>query len=323
LNNGELPLKDSQKKAFFVSAAFHAAFLLFLVAQTVLAQQATRSSKKLLVQSVALKTHKTSPRKIEAPPAPPAQEVASSEPQEKIPEPSEASEPLQEESPPEKPAQKEVSSAPEEAAPSPKQKAAPKQTVSKKAAPAPSKKGKIAPKPTGKAVSSKPNKKQTAPSYDTRLVAEAIDRLNKSHKAAQSSGTGSGGGKGGSGKVSRVGSVGALHSDIGIASQEGADDEPEFSETSSEGCYITDLIRRLQLSIRLAEPGEIRIKLTLKKNGQVDSIAVVSCKNEKIKRSLLEKLKTIHFSPFGQSFPGEAEHTFLLKLSNDLSWSCF
>lgn len=323
---GELPLKDSQKKAFFISGAFHAAFFLFLVVQGLLTPSTQRVPKKLLVQSIALKSSppiKTPPAKRETP-APP-QEVALAEPQEEepLPQTEKDSAPLKEEPP----AQKEEPSPPKEEVIAPQPKEPPKQPA-KQTTPPPKK---TAPPPKTKTAQNKKAapakqqaaKKPAAPTYDKKLVAEAIERLNRSQKASQSSGTNRGTKKSSStGKVSRIGAVGSLHSDTGVSSFEGRDDAPEFSATSSEGCYVTDLIRRLQLNIRLSEPGEIRIKLTLKKTGQVEKIAVVSCKNEKIKKSLLEKLRAVHFSPFGQSFRGEEEHTFLLKLSNDLSWSC-
>lgn len=329
----DLPLKDSQKKAFFVSATFHALFLLFLFIQSVCAPVTERIPKKLFVQSIALKAQpSTTQKKVEPCFSPtPKQEIAAVNIPEEKPNVAEEPEPPKEEKPVEiieKPSPKEEPAQPVEEAPQPSQK--PKETTkqsSKKTTPVTAKNKKAPPKQPQKSSTSTKQKQPTSkkpvtPTYDKKLVAEAIERLNNSHKATHSSGSGTGNAKGSTGKVSRIGSIGALHSDVGVSTQDGAEDGPEFSETSSEGCYIMDLIRRLQLNIRLSEPGEIRIKLSLKKNGQVQGITVVSCKNEKIKKSLLEKLHSVHFSPFGQSFPGEAEHTFLLKLSNDLSWSC-
>lgn len=330
---GDLPLKDSQKGAFFVSGMLHLFFFLFLAAQGLFAPPPHRSSKKLVVQSVALNTACTAKTLPIKKTLPQQQEVAFSE-KPQAPEPVEEKvvpEPIVEEASTkeEKGSEKPVGSAiTEESPPRPAPSIAKKPSKAPSQAPKAKTIAKTPPKKPQKSTPASSAKKAnapSAPSYDKRLVAEALSRLDKSLKATSGSGSTSsrgGSSKGSSGKVSRVGSVGTLHSDTGVSFGNSTTDSPEFGPTSKEGCYIADLIRRLQLTIRLPEPGEIRIKLTLKKSGESSSVIVVSCRNEKIKKSLLEKLKKVHFSPFGQSFPGEEEHTFLLRLSNDLTWSC-
>lgn len=172
--------------------------------------------------------------------------------------------------------------------------------------------------------------KSSAPQYDQNLLSDALRRLDRSKSAAAKGGGGSGSGSGngsgsGSGGVARVGTVGALNVESGLVTGvgEGEGDEAYegYATASPEACYIGDLIRRLQLNVRLPEPGEIRVKLSLKKNGTVSSIQVLTGKTS-IKQAIEKKLRAVHFSPFGTSFSGEPEHTFNLRLSNDLVWSC-
>ena len=179
--------------------------------------------------------------------------------------------------------------------------------------------------------SAKKSSPSQGPAYDQKLLNEALQRLDKSKSAAKGSGAGSGsggtsgGGGGGNGHgISHVGTVGALNVEQGFAGCEGTEDSPfqGYSSASPEAYYIGDLIRRLQLNVRLPEPGEIRVRLSLKRNGAVANVNVLSGKTASIKRSIEEKLRSVHFSPFGASFSGEAEHTFLLRLSNELVWSC-
>lgn len=177
--------------------------------------------------------------------------------------------------------------------------------------------------------SSTSTQKSSTPQYDQNLLSDALRRLDRSKSAATKGGGGSGSGSGnssGSAEVARVGTVGTLNVESGLVSgigESGGDDTYEgYSTASPEACYIGDLIRRLQLNVRLPEPGEVRVKLSLTRNGAVSSIQVLSSNKPSIKQAIEKKLRAVHFSPFGTSFSGETEHTFNLRLSNDLVWSC-
>ena len=67
--------------------------------------------------------------------------------------------------------------------------------------------------------------------------------------------------------------------------------------------------------------GEVKVKLTLARAGTVTRVQVLNGKPS-MRKPIEEKLRSIHFSHFGTSFPGETDHTFSLRLSNDLLWSC-
>ena len=195
--------------------------------------------------------------------------------------------------------------------------AKPSASSSKKGSSTNLKKGSSAKTTQGKA-------KESASKYDQKLLGEALRRLDRSKFAAAcGSGSGSGSG-GGSSTVAHVGAVGALNVESGVAmaGTDAGEACEGYVSASPEACYIGDLIRRLQLNVRLPEPGEVRVQLTLKRNGAIASVEVLSGSKASIKQTIEKKLKAVHFSPFGMGFSNESEHTFNLRLSNDLIWSC-
>lgn len=117
----------------------------------------------------------------------------------------------------------------------------------------------------------------------------------------------------------RASSVGTLHAD-GVLGNIDPEGTCEYASTPEE-VYIADLIKRLQLQIRLQEPGEVTVSLTLRRDGSVAHVAIVK-KSKKSAEALKEKLFAIHFAPFGAGFFHEKEHAFLLRLTSDLHWSC-
>lgn len=339
-----LPTTHAAKKAFAISLSLHLVFISFLVASALVPQTPPPIPHRLVVQSIALHPHsrhlstvltsslKPASKRAEDPPSPPPlppEPTPNPPTQEVIAETAEAEAPV--EPPPKAPAveEQEVKKGEQKT----KQQATHKTTATEaKGKPSSSQKS----KPTGSTTSStsktcqKKSISSQKPAYDQKLLQEALHRLDKSKSAAGKGGGGVGGGKGGgSGKatssVSHVGAVGSLHADQGFVTNGSSEESPyeEYLPSSPEACYIGDLIRRLQLNIRLPEPGEVKVKLTLKSNGSVFEVTIVSGKSAAIKRTIEEKLRAIHFSPFGGSFSGETEHTFCLRLSNELVWSCW
>lgn len=229
-------------------------------------------------------------------------------------------EPVQEstkETPPEK---KIVEEAVQEESPKKKegQKVVANSSVSKKATPrkASQKSSSKSTKPTA----SSKRTKNAQPSYNKKLVAEALNSLNKSRSSSENSGTVSSG-KGVA--LAQVGSVGHLHSEEGIVSGVPSQGTEESSVAGTpEGFYISDLVRRLQLHVRLVEPGEVRVKLTLTRKGSVTDVTIVSCRSAAVKKSIGAALRAVPFSAFGNCFRGEESHSFSLRLSNDLVWTC-
>lgn len=354
--------RQSARRAFWISAGLHIALFLTVLCTALFTPPPPPQPRTLIVRTVALKpgsvvrmaaapkARSSAPKaqgpvskQEEPPPAPPkpAEEiVAEKEPEGTSEEPHNTPQNKENEEP--APAQK-------ASAPSPK--ASPKAAVTTKAPPTkpsnsskgatPDKKGPAKGSATnskttaakGKSASkeSTSTQKSSAPQYDQNLLSDALRRLDRSKSAAAkgsgSSGNGSGGSPvGTSGGTARVGTVGALNVDSDLVISTGSNDGDEayegYATASPEACYIGDLIRRLQLNVRLPEPGEVRVKLSLKRNGAISSIQVLSGSKPSIKQAIEKKLKAVHFSPFGTSFSGEPEHIFNLRLSNDLIWSC-
>jgi hypothetical protein len=81
--------------------------------------------------------------------------------------------------------------------------------------------------------------------------------------------------------------------------------------------YCEELVRRLQLLLRLPEYGEVRIALTLNRDGSVANLNVLSAQS-KVNRTYAETTIPKHSYPhFGTNFEGEKQHQFVLALSND------
>lgn len=308
----QLPRKTATK-SMVLSLALHGLFFCSVLVLSVASSKTLPPPHRLLVQSIALHPQKATTTQIASLP-PPEPKIEKEEPppqqEEKAPLPEEKKEPegdpQEEKQPPQE--TKTVS------------KKTPEKTEVQKPqkAKAPVKKG-TPKKPSQPTKSPAKKPKESKPTYDQKLIAEALKRLDKSRSNSSSSPAGS---KTTSSK--RVGSVGSLNVESGVSSPSFSEESPYdgYQEASPEAHYIADLIRRLQLNVRLPEPGEVRVKLTLNRSGVVTSVKVVSGKTEKVKQAIAEKLRSITFSSFGRSFSGETDHSFLLRLSNDLLWSC-
>jgi outer membrane biosynthesis protein TonB len=342
--------RQSARRALGISIGLHGALFIAMLCTALFTPPPTPHPRALLVRTVSLKAGpavrisatpkaQAAARQAETPPGPPKPpeeiigEKGPGEPSEEPPRPEESKggEEASTEEPP-APVQKSTSPAktPTKASAASKVSTAAKASAGLKKAPS-----KTQPSPSktapgkGKAVSkgSTSSQRSSASQYDQNLLSEALRRLDRSKSAAAKgeggSGNGSGGNSGaGSGGTARVGTVGALNVDSGLVAggSEGDEAYDGYTTASPEACYIGDLIRRLQLNVRLPEPGEVRVKLTLKRGGSISSIEVLSGNKASIKQAIEKKLRVVHFSPFGISFSGESEHTFNLRLSNDLIW---
>lgn len=332
-----MSIRRSTRKAFAISLSLHALFLCFFIASALSPPPVQPIPHRLLVQSIALlppPRHRSSPVMTvsaqplpqpevrQEPPSPPLQEPESNEgpaaareepqpPPDKVPPAVEKPQPVT------KPAASVKPSTTAKPQPAKKTAQTPTTAPKTKAAARPAKK----PAADSKVSPSRSSaKKPSSPSYDQKLLSEALERLDTSKKMV---GKGSGNGGGSSARVARVGAVGSLNVEQGLAEASDHQDSAYegYASASPEACYIGDLIRRLQLNVRLPEPGEVKVKLTLARAGTVTRVQVLNGKPS-MRKPIEEKLRSIHFSHFGTSFPGETDHTFSLRLSNDLLWSC-
>jgi colicin import membrane protein len=325
--NFEKSQRKMTKKALLLSLALHAILFIAFLASSLATSKPVIVPRRLIVQSISLTQFKKTSTQIASLPTPPKVEKQS-EPvvkAEKEEEPLPTEESSKEESIVQKASSSEESQA--EPEPIPKDTKPVCEKVLEKAQQKKPQKAQAPKKaPSTKKISTqklsqdkKTAAKQKYPSYNQKLVEEALKRLDKSKSIA-----GSGHCNSKTPSTKKVQSVGSLNVDQGVSSPSFSEDSPYDGYTSSspEAHYIADLIRRLQLNIRLPEHGEVRVKLTLNRTGTVTTVTVLSGKTDKIKKAIVEKLRTISFSSFGRSFSNESEHTFLLRLSNDLLWSC-
>lgn len=91
------------------------------------------------------------------------------------------------------------------------------------------------------------------------------------------------------------------------------------SMTKEERSYESELVSRLKLTLHLPEYGDVKVKLTVSRQGKVLKAVVVSSKSSRNKEYAQKTLPGISFPRFGTNFKGHEQHTFDLCLSNDLN----
>lgn len=95
---------------------------------------------------------------------------------------------------------------------------------------------------------------------------------------------------------------------------------PTISGEASSGetslSYEEELSARLKILLKLPEMGEVRVALTLNRQGVVTKLEIISSKSSLNKKAVETHLPPIHFPPFGKAYPGESTHTFTLTLTN-------
>jgi hypothetical protein len=96
--------------------------------------------------------------------------------------------------------------------------------------------------------------------------------------------------------------------------------DPSFAESQAfgEGEYKDALISYLHQSLNLPEWGEVKIKLTLKKDGSVAHVAVLKAESAKNRLHLEKNLPLLRFPPLDASFASEEQHVFVLTFCNEI-----
>lgn len=82
--------------------------------------------------------------------------------------------------------------------------------------------------------------------------------------------------------------------------------------------YEEVLIAHLRSHLQLPEFGEVKIKLTLSKNGSVIKLSVLNAESERNKKHLETHLYTIQFPPLDVLGIKKPEQTFVLTFCNDI-----
>jgi hypothetical protein len=80
-----------------------------------------------------------------------------------------------------------------------------------------------------------------------------------------------------------------------------------------------ELTSRLKRLLKLPQYGDVDIQLTLLRSGKVAKLIVTNSQNALNKDHVEKMLPTLIFPPFGNGFAGEEQHTFKIRLSNDLA----
>ncbi|MGZ3633823.1 MAG: hypothetical protein ACXWM7_06060 [Parachlamydiaceae bacterium] len=86
---------------------------------------------------------------------------------------------------------------------------------------------------------------------------------------------------------------------------------------SKEAYYQDKLLDQLKFDLRLIEYGDVDLELTLNRLGQVVSVKIIKSDNQKNRQYVEKTLPTLHFAGFATAFAGEAQHTFVIRLSNE------
>jgi len=85
-----------------------------------------------------------------------------------------------------------------------------------------------------------------------------------------------------------------------------------------EGNYEESLVQMLHQMLNLPEYGEVKIQITLKQDGTVAHLKVISAESEKNKTYLEKHLPHLRFSHFTGPLSEKKEHTFTLTFCNEL-----
>lgn len=89
--------------------------------------------------------------------------------------------------------------------------------------------------------------------------------------------------------------------------------------SASEMNYQEKLISYLKYLLELPETGEVKMRLTLKNDGHVASVTILSSTSDKNKKYIEKTLPTLAFPAFDEGLKKEKEHTFPLLLSGGFS----
>ncbi len=162
---------------------------------------------------------------------------------------------------------------------------------------------------------SKPQKKETLKQKsdmarsqnkaEKALLKDALSSLDRSHTLHKEQGT-----------HSEVATASTVPSKIASLATDTLCSIQSDDVSPQEKTYIDDLITRLHLALRLPENGVVRLELTLKRDGAIAKITILSANSPKNRTYVTKTMSGIGFPPFGTHFRGAKEHTFSLCLKS-------
>lgn len=90
----------------------------------------------------------------------------------------------------------------------------------------------------------------------------------------------------------------------------------EESSGGEESLFVTTLVHCLQEALNLPEVGEVKVELTLKRDGSFVQMKVLRSESERNKKFLEQELKKLTFPPFDGDLKNEKEHAFVITFCN-------
>lgn len=105
---------------------------------------------------------------------------------------------------------------------------------------------------------------------------------------------------------------------LGNLQVEGDYEGDENGVNPQEMGYCEEMVQLLRLKMRLPDYGEVKVELTVDRQGKVSQVKVVTAKSQANRQYIESTLPTLSFPPFGTNFLGEGKHRFLFAFSNDV-----
>lgn len=96
-------------------------------------------------------------------------------------------------------------------------------------------------------------------------------------------------------------------------------DIPQLQTGDGEGEYQEALVSYLHQSLNLPEFGEVKIQLTLNRDGTVVKLVVLKTESEKNKKHLEAALPLLKFPPLGGLYSKKQQQTFVLTFCNEVN----
>ena len=84
-----------------------------------------------------------------------------------------------------------------------------------------------------------------------------------------------------------------------------------------ELAYRDELAVRLKLLLKLPEYGEIKLKLTVDRSGQVTAVKILSAESSANKKYIEKTLPKLKMPPFGNNFGSASTNVFTITMSNE------
>lgn len=145
--------------------------------------------------------------------------------------------------------------------------------------------------PPQRSLAQKPAPKTTSPHHEklVSMVQNSLNTLNTQKGASQTTG------------VSKK--IGPLASEA----------------LSFEAKYEEELVSYLEALLSFPEKGNVKVKLTLKREGCVQKLEILQASSPKNREYIIASLASCSFPAFGSHFKGETTHTFILNLTSERS----